>query len=98
MTRKHKNIRKENIIALTLTFVMTSLRELFRIIYSMIHHKILIIVRSIIKKDYVNFVLTNETKFMSAFFWRRIHLQLTNNTSLSNDGAKYSICQVKEDN
>ena len=35
---------------------------------------------------------------MSAFFWRKVHLQLTNNTSLRNNGAKYIICQVKEDN
>ena len=26
------------------------------------------------KKDNVNFLLTNETKFMSVFFWRRVHL------------------------
>ena len=48
------------------------------------------------KKDNINFVLTNEEKFMSLFYWKRVHQLLAN--SLSNNDSKYRIYLVKEDN
>ena len=50
------------------------------------------------KKEDVNFVLTNEQKFMSPFFWERVHEHITSSTTLPNNGCKYNICQVKENN
>ena len=47
-------------------------------------------------KDNINFVLTNEEKFISPFYWKRVHQLLTSSTS-KND-SKYRIYQVKEDN
>ena len=47
------------------------------------------------KKEYVNFVLTNEQKVMSLFFWDRAHEHITSSTTLPNNGCKYKICQVK---
>ena len=44
------------------------------------------------KKDYVDFVLSNETKFMHSFFWSRVHEHLINNTHLHSNGCKYKIC------
>ena len=40
--------------------------------------------------------MTNEEKFMSPFYWRRVHQLLT--SSLSNNDSKYRMFQVKEDN
>ena len=48
------------------------------------------------KKYNINFVLTNEEKFTSPFYWIRVHQLLTN--SPSNNDSKYIICQVKEGN
>ena len=48
------------------------------------------------KKDNIHFVMTNEEKFMSPFYWKRVHQLLTSSTS-KND-SKYRIYQVKEDN
>ena len=50
------------------------------------------------KKSRVNFVLSNETKFMNSFFWSRVHEHFTNNKHLPNNGCKYKFCQVKDDN
>ena len=40
--------------------------------------------------------MTNEEKFMSPFYWKRVHQLLT--SSLSNNDSKYRIYQFKEDN
>ena len=40
----------------------------------------------------------NEQKIMSPFFWDRVHEYITSSTTLPNNGCKYKICQVKEDN
>ena len=48
------------------------------------------------KKGNINFVLTNEEKFTSPFYWKRVQQLLT--SSLSNNGSKCRIYQVKEDN
>ena len=45
-------------------------------------------------KDNVNLSLTNETQFMSHYFWLRVHQLLT--SSLKNNDSKYRIFQVKE--
>ena len=45
-------------------------------------------------KDNVNLSLTNETKFMSHYFWLRVHQLLT--SSLKNNDSKYRIFQVQE--
>ena len=48
------------------------------------------------KKENINFLMTNEEKFMSPFYWNRVHQLLTSSTS-KND-TKYGIYQVKENN
>ena len=50
------------------------------------------------KKEDVNFVLTNEKIIMSQGFWKRVHEHIISSTSLPNNGCKYNICQVKDDN
>ena len=50
------------------------------------------------KKEDVNFVLTNENIIMSQGFWKRVHEHIISSTSLPNNGCKYNICQVKDDN
>ena len=35
---------------------------------------------------------------MSPFFWKRVLEHITSSTSLPNNGCKYNICQVKENN
>ena len=35
---------------------------------------------------------------MSSFFWDRVHEHITSSITLSNNGCKYKICQVKENN
>ena len=50
------------------------------------------------KKEDVNFVLTNEHKSMSSFFWDRVHEYITSSTTLPNNGCKYKSYQVKENN
>ena len=48
------------------------------------------------KKNEVNFILTNETKFMSPHFLDRVHEHITSSTYLPNvNGCKYNICQIK---
>ena len=44
-------------------------------------------------KDNANLSLTNETKFMSHYFWLRVHQLLT--SSLKNNDSKYRIFQVQ---
>ena len=36
-------------------------------------------------------------KVMSPGFWKRVHEYIISSTSLPNNGCKYNICQVKED-
>ena len=50
------------------------------------------------KKRDVNFVLINETKFISSFSWNRVHEYIISFTTLPNNGCKYKICQVKKEN
>ena len=40
--------------------------------------------------------MTNEEKFMSPFYWKRVYQLLTSSTS--NNDSKYGIYQVKENN
>ena len=37
-------------------------------------------------------------RVMSPGFWKRVHEYIISSTSLPNNGYKYNICQVKEDN
>ena len=38
------------------------------------------------KKEDINFVWTNEQKFTSPFFWKRVHEHITSSTPLPNNG------------
>ena len=46
------------------------------------------------KKDHINFVLTNEEKITSPFYWKKVHQLLT--SSLSNNDSKYRIFKLKK--
>ena len=48
---------------------------------SMIHHKDMIQLQNIMKKDNINAVLTNKDYFTSNFYWERVHQLLTSSTS-----------------
>ena len=47
-------------------------------------------------KEHVKFSLTNKTKFMSNFLWKRVHQLLTN--SLNKNDSKCRIFQIQDEN
>ena len=48
------------------------------------------------KKDLINLVMTNEDKFMSPFYWKRVHELIT--SSITKIDSRHGIYQVKDNN
>ena len=46
----------------------------------------------------IQFSFDKWTNIHESFFWERVHEHLTSSTTLQNNGCKYNICQVKENN
>ena len=48
------------------------------------------------KRDLINLVMTNEDKFMSLFYWKRVHQLIT--SSRTKIDSRHGIYQVKDNN
>ena len=48
------------------------------------------------KKDLINLAMNNEDKFMSPFYWKRVHELIT--SSITKINSRHGLYQVKDNN